>query len=184
MESGKGNGKKERKPRGRNKKIVLPVKFPVPMRALWEGASPEEKERAHQASQVLLEVWLGRIRREEAAKMLGVSPLRIWQLSKLAVSGMAAGLLKQPRSRRKAILAANGDGSPDTVAMQKRLLELERETRVQKELIDLLKALPLREEMEKRSKAGRPAGKKNRGTDAKRDQPGAGTVAAGATAGK
>src|SRR5262245_2982250 len=74
-------------------------RMPSPVRALWEGANPEERQRAHAVATAVLRTWLGRTSREEAAKDLGVAPLRFWQLSQQAVAGLVAGCLRQPRYR-------------------------------------------------------------------------------------
>src|SRR5687767_4111723 len=81
-------------------KIAVPTKMPLGVRELWKAASPEEQARAHQAAVLMLQAWLGKITREEAARTLDLSPLRFWQLSQQAVAGMVAGLLRQPRPRR------------------------------------------------------------------------------------
>jgi hypothetical protein len=53
---------------------------------------------------------------------------------------MLAGLLKQPRSWGKE--AAVGEKEEDPRVLRKRIAELEKETREQHELIELLKSLP------------------------------------------
>jgi len=83
-------------------KSGMPQHVPWPVRALWRAASEEEKARAHKAAVTMLEAWLGKTPREEAAARIGVRPLRFWQLSQQAVAGMVAGLLKQPKARKGA----------------------------------------------------------------------------------
>jgi len=135
----KGAGAVGTHPRQRKVQVHLPERMPVPVRALWETASVEAKGRAQTVATVLLEIWLGRMSRAEGAKRLGLTPVRLWQLSQQATSGMVAGLLKQPRARKRALA---GMASEEPMALRKRILALERETRVQRELIGILRSLP------------------------------------------
>src|SRR5690242_18795255 len=80
-------------------RFQVPKKMPVPIKALWEGASEEERARAHTTAVEILCAWLGKTSRAESAQRLSVPPLRFWQLSQQAVAGMVAGLLRQPRAR-------------------------------------------------------------------------------------
>ncbi len=151
-----------RKPRMRRAKIKLPPKMPIPVRALWEVATQEEREKAHQSGVILLQVWLGQMSKEEASKQLGIPPLRIWQLSRQAISGMVAGLLKQPKMRKgkAALESLKQEEGVNTKALEKRVKELERENTLQKELIELLRAMPARkgeaEEVKKKSLSAKP----------------------------
>ena len=76
-----GTGNTSRKPKQRKRqgakslKFKLPKIAPKPMKSLWDSASQEEKEKAHQAAAAILESWLGQASREEIAKKLGVPPL-------------------------------------------------------------------------------------------------------------
>lgn len=122
-------------------KFAVPAKMPLPVRALWASASPEAQIRAHLSATAILRTWLGKATREEAARDLGLSPLRFWQLSQQAVAGLVAGLLKQPRFR--------GGGGPaaDVVeesagVLRRRITALEKELDGAKRLIALLKELP------------------------------------------
>src|SRR5262245_47145740 len=90
---------KKRKVRVKSPKFKLPKSAPKPMRALWDQASQEEKEKAHQAAASILENWLGQVSREEIAKKLGIPRLRVWQMSQQALVGLVAALLKQPKAR-------------------------------------------------------------------------------------
>src|SRR5688572_20600039 len=74
----------------------VPGKMPVPLKVLWRGASPSQQEAAHRTAVAVLKTWLGKARREEAAKELGLSGVRFWQLSQQAVSGLVVGCLRQP----------------------------------------------------------------------------------------
>jgi hypothetical protein len=113
---------------------------PQPVRALWTAASEEEKQRTHLACTVMLSYWLGKIDKAEAAAQLAVSELRVWQLSQQALAGMAAGLLKQPRTRR--LLALPKDPEEDPVLLRKKIAHLQRELAAAARLIELLKDLP------------------------------------------
>lgn len=114
--------------------------MPLPVRALWASASLKEQARAHQAAKAILRAWLGKATREEAAREIGLSPLRFWQLSQQAVAGLVAGLLKQPRFRRA--LPADGPLEESVGVLRKRITALERELDGAKRLIGLLKDLP------------------------------------------
>src|SRR5215470_17346807 len=59
---------------------------PLPVKALWTAASEEERQRAHQATSVMLAYWLGKIGKAEAASQLSVNELRVWQLSQQALA--------------------------------------------------------------------------------------------------
>ena len=89
-----------RKRRGRKSaNFRVPKTMPISVRALWEQATEEEQKLAHQTCATILEYWLGRASKAEAMKRLELPALRVWQLSQQALSGMLAGLLKQPRTR-------------------------------------------------------------------------------------
>jgi hypothetical protein len=123
--------------------------MPAPVRALWKGASPQERERAHQTATTVLKAWLGKVSREEAARELGLTPLRFWQISQQALAGLVAGCLRQPRFRGKADLGA----TPEPVAaLKRRILVLEREVEAGRRLIGLLRELPGHREAEARTR--------------------------------
>jgi hypothetical protein len=86
-------------------------------------------------------MWLGRKTRQQVAQELELPPLRVWQLSQAALSGMLAGLLKQPRGRGKGLTTMQSDGE-DPRALKKRISELEAENRALKGLLEVLKNLP------------------------------------------
>src|SRR3989338_6194700 len=130
-------------PRKRRRAELPPAAtFPLPVRALWEAANPEAQARAKHTGQTLLEVWLGRMTRAEAAKHLGLPPIRLAQLMKQAAAGLVAGLLKQPKRRQKAFKALQEAWGPDAKTLQQLVKQLEQENHVQQELIQLLKAMP------------------------------------------
>jgi len=140
------------------KRLVFqpPQKVPISVRALWDTASAEEKAKAHQTCVAILSMWLGRKNRSQVATELSLPPLRVWQLSQAAVSGMLAGLLKQPRGRGKSLTTMQSAGEEDPGALKKRISELEAENRALKELLEVLQSLPA--VMEQRASA--PASKK------------------------
>jgi len=119
-------------------------RMPRPVKALWEAASEEEKIKAHQTCVVMLQHWLGRLSKAEAAAQLKLTPLRVWQLSQQAVAGMVAGLLKQPRWQRSdgaAPMPQNPDEDPKR--LKARIVELERKLKLAEDLIQLLKEFPV-----------------------------------------
>ena len=121
-------------------KFAVPKAMPRPVKALWAAATPEAQARAHRAATAILRTWLGKATREEAARELGLSPLRFWQLSQQAVAGLVAGLLKQPRFRGgvgPAEPAEEGVG-----VLRRKMAALEKELDGAKRLIALLKELP------------------------------------------
>src|SRR5262245_27840220 len=132
-----------RKRRGKKRLVFqVPPKVPSSVRFLWESASVEEKAKAHEMCVAVLSMWLGRKSRMQVAEELELPPLRVWQLSQAAVSGMLAGLLKQPRGRGKRLTTMQSAGEEDPRALKKRISELEAENRALKDLLEVLKNLP------------------------------------------
>jgi len=68
--------------------------------------------------------------------------LRVWQLSQQAVSGMLAGLLKQPRRRSRVPLPPDLPASEDPRALKRRIAELERRLRNTEDLVRVLRTAP------------------------------------------
>jgi hypothetical protein len=132
--------------------------MPVPVKALWDNASEAEQRHAHETSAVILQYWLGKTTKQEAAVMLGAKPLRVWQLSQQALSGMVAGLLKQPRKRRSAMEPLPPEEDPKV--LKKRIAELERELEIAQDVIQLLRDLPANRD--KTPPEAKAAGKKRR----------------------
>jgi hypothetical protein len=135
--------------RFRKRRFRRVPRMPVPVRALWEQATEEERKRAHETCAQILELWVGKSTKAEAAARLKVAPLRVWQLSQQALAGMVAGLLKQPRSRRGA-----ERGPDEPTALRKRLSQLEREAQAKDSLIALLRELPAHRETPREEGAG------------------------------
>lgn len=110
------------------------------VRSLLEAASEEEREKAHRLVMGILEWWLGQKRKEEVASSLGVSGLRLWQLSQRATAGMVAGLLRQP------LVGVRGrprmEEKKELEELKKENARLRREKEDLERLLDLLKSLP------------------------------------------
>ncbi|MCB9832510.1 MAG: hypothetical protein H6807_08540 [Planctomycetes bacterium] len=167
------------------------------MKALWQEASAEDKKKAHRIGMLVLETWLGKKGRKEAAAELGIPVLRFWQLSQQAVSGMRAGLLIQPRTRRTATMPEL-PAEEDPKVLLKRIAKLERELRTANDLIEVLKLIPDRpaappekDEGPKRKKKvvrtrsgskATPAGGKRRSTPRRGDAGAGGAASFGAEA--
>lgn len=128
--------------RGKKRLVFQPPKqAPASVRCLWESASPEEKARAHATCVAILSMWLGRSTRSQVAEELSLPPLRVWQLSQAAVSGMLAGLLKQPRGRGRGT-AMDTSSEDDPKALRKRIAELEKENESLRQLTEVLRNMP------------------------------------------
>ena len=130
---------KVKKPRGRKKGFKEPLKPALPVKTLWLTATPEQKKRAHQIGVLMMEYWMGRITKEEVGEVLETSPLRVWQLSQQAISGMLAGLLVQPKTRAKGV-KMNRDEDPKY--LQKKIAELEKVIQMQDRLIAVMREMP------------------------------------------
>ena len=143
----KGAAKPPRK-RRRNQKFALPTKAALPVNALWEMASPEQRKAAHEAAVVIMEYWLGRITKQEVSERLKVPPLRVWQLSQQALSGMAAGLLIQPKTRAprgakdQGLYPDETNPEHDPRILRKRIEALEKTVSMQERLISILREMP------------------------------------------
>lgn len=154
---------KRKKRTGRKRtQFKVPERMPLGVRELWQSATEEEQERAHRQATVVLQLWLGKTTKAEAAEALGVKPLRIWQLSQMAVSGMVAGLLKQPRKGRGRVATSRPEDDP--VVLRKRVQELEAEVAGLERLVALVRDLPLAKKEESRGtkmeRGGPKAGRK------------------------
>lgn len=126
-----------RKPGRKKKKFKVP-RMPIPVRALWETASQEEQQTAHLQAIVIMEYWMGHLSKMEASKKLEVAPLRIWQMAQMALAGMCAGLLKQPKTRNTAMI----DKDNDPTELKKRIQEMEKTIDMQERLISILRSMP------------------------------------------
>ncbi len=136
------NAKKTRSRKGRKRSVFQNTPRPSwPVRGLWENAPAEEKKRAHEVCMKILEYWLGKQSKAAVAKELGITPLRVWQLSQQALSGMMAGLLTQPR-RRVGPEVFEGQPNQSPTALKKRIVELEKELSRTEDLVRVLRCAP------------------------------------------
>ena len=133
------------------------------MRGLWESAPEEQRQEAHATCMLILEYWLGKRPKEKVAEALGVKPLRVWQLSQMALSGMMAGLLPQPRTRvPKAVFEGKPGETPS--ALKKRIEALEKELKCTEDMVRVLQMAPWRtKDAESTSKGGRKRATKKAG---------------------
>jgi hypothetical protein len=136
-----------------------PPKPIVPVKALWESASEEERTKAHKTCTLMIEYWLGRKSKAEMVAILGLPPLRVWQLSQSALSGMLAGLLKQPKARKRGAEAMSA--TSELSELRKEIARLKKENQELKIVNELLKDLPLNRQSASSSESKDPArGKK------------------------
>jgi hypothetical protein len=117
---------------------------PYPVRAIWELATEQERQEAHKTGVLILEHWLGRMTRKDLGNKLNLPPLRVWQLSQQALSGMVVGLMAQPKRPPKGtpMSQSNRQDKDELKTLRKRNTDLEQENRVLKELLELLKDMP------------------------------------------
>lgn len=157
----------ETKKRTRRSKKRLKFKTPErpapAIKEIWERASAREKEEAHKTAVAILETWLGRSTRSEAAARLGIPAVRLHQLSQLATSGLMAGLLKQPKMRKRMKEA------PDEVlVLRKECERLKAENAECARLLAVFRDLPRSPSSSMTSKA--EAGNVQRDRDRERDK--------------
>jgi len=127
------------------------------VREIWKRSSLEERQAAHKKGTLLLSMWLGRKSKAEIASELALPPLRVWQLSQMALSGMLAGLLKQPR-RRRGKEAASMESEESPSQLKQRIAKLEQENRDLKEVLELIRMMPSVEQSPSKPPAAAPAG--------------------------
>lgn len=118
-----------------------------PISAILASATPEEVTRARMLVSELLGYWLGHESKASLARRLSVPQVRVWQMGQRALAGMVAAMLTPPSGPRGPT-GAMPRVSPETIALRKRVQELERETGVQRRLIELLRALPSQDRRE------------------------------------
>lgn len=124
-------------------RFALPTHHAPSVKALWQAASSEEQAQAHRLSMAILEYWLGKTPKVEIARRLEVPPLRVWQLSQMALSGMLAGLLRQPKTRprgRPSLPPASPEDDPRL--LKQHIRELERKLARTEDLVRVLRDLP------------------------------------------
>lgn len=133
---------KRRKRTGRKRTSFKKAPRPAwPVKGLWETAPAEEKARAHTVCMAILEYWLGKKTKGQVADELSVTPLRVWQLSQLALSGMMAGLLTQPR-RRVGPEALDRPRGETPAGLKRRLVDLEKKLARTEDLVRVLRMAP------------------------------------------
>ena len=120
----------------------VPKQMPLPIKTLWEAASEEQRSRAHVTATAILSAWLGKTTREAAAKELGISAVRLWQISQQATCGLVVGCLRQPRFRGRPPADALHPGFESATALRKRIMMLERELDASRRLIEVMRDLP------------------------------------------
>lgn len=125
--------------RGRGRRRVGRWVRPVyPMRAYYEAASEEDRQRAHRLSATILEYWTGVKTKQEAAEALSVPPIRVWQMSQRAATGLVCALLTPPSGKRGPPMASDEEEK----ALKKEIERLRKENALQRELIEVLRELP------------------------------------------
>ena len=158
---------------GRKRTVFRTTPKPAwPVRGLWESAPQEERERAHETCMQILEYWLGKKAKGEVAEELEITPLRVWQLSQQALSGMLAGLLPQPRRRVSAeVFEAQTGQSPG--ALKKRIAALEKQLARTEDLVRVLRTAPwMKPSAESPRKGGSKRGRKKKSKSPARPQEG------------
>jgi hypothetical protein len=124
----------------------------IAVRGLLAAATPEELAKAKETASLVLELWLGKTSKAEVARRLKVAPLRAWQLSQQALSGMIAGLLIQPRTRPRAqaqlvrgglsLLAGPSRPACDLAQLRREVARLKRELVASEQVNALLRQFP------------------------------------------
>lgn len=166
--------------RRKRTRFAIPERPAIAVRGLWEQASDEERAQAHRYAMAILESWTGRASWGETAKKLGLPPVRAHQLSQQAVSGMLAGLLKQPRTRRKRgepALPLEPEENP--ALLRKRIKALETKLARTEDLVRVLQEFPWhraesaagRRRKPEKADARRPARRKAKGRARARAKP-------------
>lgn len=131
--------------RRRRRRTVEAYLRPVyPISAILSAATEEETQKARLICNELLGYWLGHESKASLARRLNMPPIRVWQLSQRAMTGMMAAMLRPPTGRRGAMPRID----PETKALRKRVAELEAETSLQRRLIELLRTMPGNEHRE------------------------------------
>lgn len=171
-----GGERPRRTRKGRKRTAFRKAPSPAwPVRGLWESAPQEERTRAHETCMKILEYWLGKKTKSEIAKDLEVTPLRVWQLSQQALSGMMAGLLTQPRRRVGPEAFSRSAPGESPAELKRRIVRLESELARTEDLVRVLRTAPwCNPSPESPPKGGKARGRaKKARTQAKRPDRGA-----------
>lgn len=136
-------GRRTRKQRFKN--LPRPA---IAVRGLLEAASEQERKKAQETCALILELWLGKTSKAEISRRLQLPPLRVWQLSQQALSGMIAGLLVQPRTRQRVTAGAGvasivkKDPATDTTQLQREIVSLKQDLMASSQVNAFLKQFP------------------------------------------
>lgn len=126
------------RPRRRRRTVDSFLRPVQPIKAIWTAASEEERQKARALAAELLGYWLGHETKADLSRRLGIPPIRVWQMSQRALSGMVTALLRPPEGRRGAAPRL----PPEVKELRARVAELEAETSSQRRLIELFRTLP------------------------------------------
>ncbi|MFG0251432.1 MAG: hypothetical protein ACF8NJ_01000 [Phycisphaerales bacterium JB038] len=133
--------RRPRRSRKRTRFRTIP-KMAVPVKALWEAASAEDQKRAHTRCMAILEMWLGKRTKREIAEELALPPLRLWQLSQQALSGMLAALIHQPRLRSRQGVSMPESEAAELKRLRKENADLKRQISVSNKHTEILRQMP------------------------------------------
>lgn len=160
-----GQGPQPHKRTRRGGKRIRFKHLPKPalaVKGLWANASEEERERAQRQGTAILELWLGRKSKEAVAQELSMPPVRVWQMSQMALSGMLAGLLKQPRSWSGAA-PPDSESRADVASLRKELASARADLERERRLTNVLKQLvSVKGSASTTKETSKPGGKKRR----------------------
>jgi hypothetical protein len=138
----------------------------IAVKGLWDSACEEDRERAQLHGTAILELWLGRKSKDVLAAELSMPPVRVWQMSQMALSGMLAGLLKQPRSWSGAP-PPEPQARADVAELRKQLAQTRADLERERRLTGVLKQLASVKGSASTSKTTSEPGGKKRGTAAR-----------------
>ena len=117
---------------------------PWPVRAIWELATEQDRQEAYQMGVQILEHWLGRMSRKALAEKLNLPPLRVWQLSQQALSGMVVALMSQPKRPPQGtpLPSPKRPELEELKDLRKEVNRLREEKKTLEDLLVLLKDMP------------------------------------------
>jgi hypothetical protein len=110
---------------------------------LWDQATQDEQKAAKQIAMTILESWVGIKTKSEAARSLSMRPVRFWQMSNQAMTGMMSGCLTQPRVRKKkGVEMEKATEAKVILDLQKQVRMLKKKIEDQEFLIDVMRTMP------------------------------------------
>ena len=117
---------------------------PWPIRAIWDLAPTKERQDAYQLAVQILEHWLGRQTRKDLGDKLNLPPLRVWQLSQQALTGMVVALMVQPKrpAQGTPLPTAKLPDVEELKELRKEVRKLRDEKKVLEDLLVLLREMP------------------------------------------